>query len=227
VQERLVRFLQNGGKLLVAPVLPELDRDFQPCRVLARALGAPLKMAKLDSSSPRLNAWGVNNVYVNAGLFTAPDLPKGWEMRAREEASGRPAGFFTKVGTRGGACAVLGLNWLQGKREHEKVLSAALGELGCDPIMRKDNPNVWALLRADEGRQHLFLFNFFSSPMKVRAAFRALGSQAWVECAPKELPGVSALVLDEEGREVFRTWDGKGFRAPALKLTLPQVGVAG
>jgi beta-galactosidase len=39
IQRRLIQFVERGGKLVLAPVIPVFDEDFRPCTLLRDALG--------------------------------------------------------------------------------------------------------------------------------------------------------------------------------------------
>jgi beta-galactosidase len=166
-QEKLVRFLKAGGKLLIAPLLPMLDENLLPCTVLADFLGSP-RMLPPSGSFVRPTIAGVANVARN-GVFCAAGLPADAEILGVEESSGGAAAF--SVATQGGGEAVvLGLHWHHAMREQEKMLLALLGKLGFERRVSCSSPEIWTSLRTAGGKAVLFAMNLWTSP--VRAALK-------------------------------------------------------
>ena len=75
VQRRLVKFVQAGGKLLIAPVLPRLDEDFNPCAELADFLGIGPQQ-RYVYPSPILDAFDVKNFLCSGDLFLPQAEPR-------------------------------------------------------------------------------------------------------------------------------------------------------
>jgi hypothetical protein len=67
----------------------------------------------------------------------------------------------------GGAALVLGLRWSHAMREHERMLTALLRQLGLYQIVRGSNPNIWTSLWRTSERQGLFVLNLLTSPMQT------------------------------------------------------------
>ncbi|MBB6730908.1 beta-galactosidase [Cohnella zeiphila] len=173
VQRRLVRFVEQGGRLLLAPVLPVMDEHYQPCRILADFLeGASIE--RLTDAYPDVRVGPAGRVHVNGGLWAASKMPSGAAAIAREETSGRTVAW--KKTYEGGGCVLwLGLQWKFAKLAQLRMLEHVLQELGCPPpAVRCDNPNVWTSLRSDGDRAMLFAMNLFSSPLE--AGLRVRGS---------------------------------------------------
>ncbi|WP_457753154.1 hypothetical protein [Thermococcus sp.] len=53
VQEKLVRYIENGGNLVILPMLPYLDENLEECRVLEEYLGVKVEKVKAETN-PRL-----------------------------------------------------------------------------------------------------------------------------------------------------------------------------
>ena len=204
IQLQLVRFLNAGGRLLLAPVIPVLDEQFLPCRLLADRLGAAgdgvLFGTKLRT---RLNAHQVSNVSINGALYGAGALPLGAHVTAREEFSDQPVGWHLPL-TRGGAVTLLGLKWRHSKREHEQMLNNALAQLGLRRTLSQGNPNIWAVLRSDGQRSCLFLLNLFTTASTTRITFTDPGSGRIHDTGPVTIPGATVAVWTQE----FGLWSG-------------------
>jgi len=160
-QQRLVCFLQTGGRALFTPVLPQFDEDLQPCTVLADFLGTPAMRKNTPGQDVRLTIAGVENVYANGDLFFYENLPPGIEVIGIDEFTGKP------VAWQRGQAIVLGLRWFHAMREHERMLSALLSRLGLRQRVACSNPNVWTSLWSDGKKSALFLMNLLSAPQEA------------------------------------------------------------
>jgi beta-galactosidase len=191
VQQRIVRFLEAGGRVLLAPVVPTLDESFASCTILADYLGG-VTQVRHKPMAPLLTAFDVPNVYVNGGLLATTARP----ARAHTVAVENRGGTSVEIGWQldlpgGGAVIVLGFHWKQAMREHETMLVRAMTRLGSTPRVRCDNPNVWTVLRSDGKRTMLFVLNLLTAPMAVRVRYRDPFSNDWVDIGSHDLPGVT------------------------------------
>jgi len=167
-QRRLVDFVERGGKLVVAPILPTLDENFQPCTILLDYLGAT--PPEPHTAQPRFAVGTEGNVLVNGALFVSHP-PPGASVFAVEERSGRVGGWRLRKG--GGEVFWLGLSWKHAKHSHAGMMAWLLGETGVPaPAVTSDNPCVWAVRRGDGRRSGIFAMNLFSAPMKATLRFR-------------------------------------------------------
>ncbi len=163
VQERLVKFVSEGGRLLIAPVIPYLDENFRPCTLLRDFLDGA-SVSECSGACLRLNAGPVENVQLSGRLFKAQTLPSGAAAMAREVNSGATCGW--KVARGKGSLIWLGLQWMHTMNEHSRMVEYLLAECGVrSRVVECDNPNVWTTLRSGAGRRMLFVMNLFSSPM--------------------------------------------------------------
>jgi beta-galactosidase len=197
IQERLARFVKNGGQLLLAPVIPTKDEHLEPCTILQDFLeGATVRICPETFS--RVNAGPVQNIPANVRLFSSDKQPEGAEILAVEETSGAVTAW-RKTFPGGGAVIWLGLCWKYTKYEHSGLLKYLLGKLQCHrPVVSCSNPNVWASLRSDGKQRMLFMMNLFSAPMqaglRVKVAdggYRDLGEH---ELRPMEVKAVKLSV---------------------------------
>jgi hypothetical protein len=191
VQKRLVRFLETGGKILLAPVIPTLDEAFSQCTILADYLGG-VKQKLHKPMAALLTAFDVPNVYVNGGLFATLARSANAKTTAFESRAGKPVEIGWKLDLpSGGAISVLGLHWKEAKREHELMLSRALADLGSEQCVRCDNPNIWTVLRSDGKHSMLFILNLLTAPMTANISFRDPVTNAWMDTGSHDLPGIS------------------------------------
>lgn len=166
IQNRLIKFVENGGQLLLAPVIPTLDEDLNPCTILQDFLDGATAVP-CPSAFSSINAGPVQNVPSNVKLFMSEKRPEGSETLAVDETSGSVISW-RKTFPGGGAMIWLGLCWKYTKYEHSDLFKYLLCKLNCwSPLVRCDNPNIWTSLRSDGKQSMLFIMNLFSAPMRA------------------------------------------------------------
>lgn len=193
-QERLVRFLESGGKALLAPVLPTHDERWEPCTVLRDFLGAGA-VHPAGFTPTRLTIGGVVNIYNNGEACFPEILPPGAETVGIDERSGRAVAWARPTG-RGGEALFLGFRWAHAMREHERMLFSLLERLGLRPKVRCSNPNVWVSLRTAGRRSMLFLLNLLTAPMTASVACRPSWSGEEVETGVHTLAPMSVKCVE-------------------------------
>ena len=192
IQENLVRFVQAGGKLLLAPSVPELDEDFQPCTILKDFLNGA-ETAPCETAVPRAAIGMIQNIQPKS-LRRSTVRPKRAVRLGAEEESGDEIAW--RLDFPSGGCVIwTGLCWMHQKSTHAEMMRYFIETM---PAVLCDNPNVWSSLRTDGQRRMLFLMNLFTSEMKAMikvrepdGSYRTLGEQA--------IPAMSAfpVLLDE------------------------------
>jgi hypothetical protein len=180
-QERLVELVRRGGKLVIGPVFPELDENFNPCRILRDFAGAA-PAERLEAANPRLEVLGEPDVMINGELYGC-GLPGGAEAAAFlcPSVSGFGAEAGTVLGWKksfpgGGLILWLGMEWSYGYPSHRAMFRRVLGETGAHPLVECGNPNIWTSLFRDGNRGLLFVINHYSSPQE--ADIRIAGGSA-------------------------------------------------
>ena len=202
VQERLVRFVQSGGQLLLAPLVPTLDEQYRPCSVLADFLGAP-EQQPYRCMAPLLTAFDVRNVYVHGGLFATTARPADAVRVATEERGNAEIGWRRDY-PGGGSVTVFGMYWKHCMHEHTVMLANALTTMGLQQRLRCSNPNIWTSLRSDGQHSMLFLMNLFTAPQTASVSFRNPATDQWTHTPDLHLPGISTLAWTD-GKVVYQT----------------------
>ncbi len=191
-QENLIAFVQAGGKVVLAPIVPTLDERLAPCGKLADFLGGP-EQRKHEGIHLRATVAGVENVTAERAYPTTR-LPAGVETIGAEELTGLPLAWERRCDG-GGAVIVVGLDWMHGIREHERMMSALFDRVGGKRSVESANPNVWASLLRHEERSLLFAMNLYSAPMRTRIALRAEDGSAAFDSGELLLPPMTVRVL--------------------------------
>ncbi len=116
-QTRIVRFLKQGGNILLLPVIPTLDEDLKPCTILSDFLGSPV-LSSRKTNFARVTVAGVVNIYNNGEIFPTTLLPPKAGVLGTDEMSSQPLAWGLKT-EGGGTLVFLGFRWMHAKHEHE------------------------------------------------------------------------------------------------------------
>ena len=87
-QEKIVRFLKEGGRVLIAPVLPVVDENVQPCTLLADFLGNPI-IERNTNAFPRITILDVENIFDSGENYFTSTLPPNAQVIGKDERTGR------------------------------------------------------------------------------------------------------------------------------------------
>lgn len=186
VQQRLVDFMQAGGRLLLTPEVPERDEEGRPCTLLKEYLGGYetescvwAEGAREFSPVVRVGERRVYQVTVRKA-YTA--LPDGARVLAQDAQDGRICGF------QAGNCWVLGLAFSLQTFQQADMLAELVREMGAQPGERLSNRHLFhTRWRSPNGQETLFIMNLFASPQSTDVT----------------LPNGSSLHLDLEAMQVW------------------------
>jgi beta-galactosidase len=177
IQRNLVEFLSKGGRVLLAPVLPTLDENLQPCTILAEYLGSPvLQEETQDSVLLTIDGIdGVGSVHSERAVFYTAQLPSEAEIIGTGSGT-KQIVAWRKTISGGGALIFLGLRWEHAQRQHSTMLYRLLKRLQLEQHVMLSNENVLSSLRTDGTYGCLFLINpfAFSQQTSVTLAGRPL-----------------------------------------------------
>lgn len=193
-QDRIVRFLERGGRLLIGPVLPEYDGNFNPCTILRDSLGAG-GLTSTGHNGVRLTVAGIENIYNTGEVFLAADVPADAEAIGTDELSGRVASW-RRCFPGGGEAIFLGFRWSHSMRDHARMLTDLLARLGLKRRIECDNPNVWCRLRTAGTRSALFAMNLLSSPLEARVRCQPSWSRQMLEAGLIRLPAMTVKCIE-------------------------------
>jgi len=163
VQDNIIKFVKDGGKVLIAPLIPVLDENGEEYTALRDFLGA----AATDEISGRVDfCYGeLTNIWPTAAFRSA--VPEGAVQLAQEKFSGLSTAW-EKDFSGGGKVIWLGLAWKHSKNIHVSLFADLMKRLNAPkPAVACDNQYVWAVVRSYEEKRCLFVMNLFASPMEA------------------------------------------------------------
>jgi beta-galactosidase len=173
-QQRIVNFLKNGGKVLLTPVIPVLDDDFNSCTILSDFLGKP-ELAKVRGLSPRIDIGSIKNIFNTGGIFVTKRLPENAEIIGKDENSNNTLAWTLNTPV-GGKVVFLGFYWEHAKFEHENMVHEMMDSLGLKQKVYCSNPNVWTSILSKGDKSVLFVINLFVSKQITKISF---GDHVW------------------------------------------------
>ncbi|MBQ4480173.1 MAG: beta-galactosidase [Victivallales bacterium] len=161
-QKALLEYVKSGGKVLCFPLLPQFNEDYQPCTLLADALGFTTEgMINQERERPRINVGPMVNVCCNHGWARASALPANAEILGYEEHSDAAVCVQRTLGK--GMFIWLGMSWIYTNREQHQMLAWLLEQLGMKRHLTKDDNVVFCTICG----KYLFACNLTTSPRKV------------------------------------------------------------
>ncbi len=164
-QARIVQFLKNGGRALIAPVLPRFDENLHPCTILSDYLGSP-ELEANDGQQVRFNCGPVVNIFDNGGVSYTQAVPASGKVLGIDEFTNKTISWMSSP-TGGGKVVFLGFHWMHAKNEQGQMLSWLLKELGLIQRVICSNPNIWTTLRRHADKSMLFAMNLSTSDMEA------------------------------------------------------------
>ncbi|MBK5262074.1 MAG: beta-galactosidase [Peptostreptococcaceae bacterium] len=173
-QQRIVNFLKKGGKVLLTPVVPVLDDNFNPCTILSDFLGKP-EIAKVRGLSPLIDIGSIKNIFDTGGIFVTKRLPENAEIVGKDENSNSTLAWTLNT-PHGGKVVFLGFYWEHAKFEHENMIHEMMDSLGLKQKVDCSNPNVWTSILTKGNKSVLFVMNLFVSKQITKISF---GDHVW------------------------------------------------
>lgn len=180
IQERLVRYVQEGGRLVLYPELPVRDRDGRPCTVLRDGLA----LGEWDrvSGTDVVDVLDIPSVSVHRRLrFRSFDgkpvavFARGGarEVAAYHKSFGEPSGGGLPC-RKGGEILVLGIAMTYGYAYQVDVVRRLAAVVGVEEHLQASCPDLSLVERTDGRRSFLFVNNY--DEREVRAVLYENGA---------------------------------------------------
>lgn len=173
VQRNLAQYVRNGGKLLLAGLLPDRDHDGTSCTILADALGLKDNGRLEDAHGPKGPYWPCVAAHgwmaprpqqrVGVAQLLASTDGKPLEPLLTEVASGQPCAVHVKAGA--GQAIVLGCDYPTDIELYKGMMKA----LGVTPrwSIDADRAGVIVTSTVSDGQRLLHLLNVAPYPVSL------------------------------------------------------------
>jgi len=162
-QQKLVNYVQQGGKLILAGRMAEETFDHAPCTILRDFLGIQTTQGDAPFTPALIQVFGYRDVPVAfketySGAFD--------EVFATS-AEGQTVGFIKSIGS--GQVIVFGAALAANTPDDLDVLHQMANRMGCSPLFTLSD---WADVRLSEGKNGNFLFisNYQDDPIETTIA---------------------------------------------------------
>ncbi len=172
VQEKLVRFVKDGGRLLMIGAMPELCENYRECTVIRDYIGAEIG-EPYSSGRPVTTAGGIN-VYELSRKAPLVKLPKEVKIVASDSRDGTAIGIQKNDG---GTLIFMGVQWEMGQFSQSEMMEELLSGLGAKPAVKSSNRNIITSLLETDGRRMLFALNLFSGRQRTEITVFDGGSE--------------------------------------------------
>lgn len=164
-QDCLVRFVKNGGNLVIFPTIPSMNLEFKPCNSMAEKfaiqLGEYLPVSKVYYKGEfQGHVRDVQTFQVETAAHIA------------NTDDGRCCGLVKRYGK--GQITMLGFQLLCSSKNHVNVWNNVLSGAGDSREVKVDNPDIHFVFRKAGESGFLFLFNRsgISQKCRVQLAFQ-------------------------------------------------------
>lgn len=188
-QQKIVDFLENGGKMIITPFIPTEDEDFKPCTVLKDYLGIEGDLVRLQGEGIKL----VNGtqIYGNTRLYELPEM-EDWEKLVVGRDTGKGVAIKKNVGK--GAVIWLGLTLSYRYFSQNKLVEFLCQSLDHEPLIKTDNYTVFASVIEDGEHGICFISNLLGGKQKVNISAKINGKMH--DFGEVEVPAMSVVALN-------------------------------
>lgn len=170
-QENVVEFLKKGGKLLIAPFVPEYDENAQSCTILKDYLGFGSDELANDTTKIFTPDDVMYYFIRNQRVHSAENA----EVLARSQKKELPIALKKKVGN--GECILFGAEFLYQVNCQADMVKGFCEELGTKPQIICDNKTVWFTSFSDGENKMLFALNLYSGVQEAEVKVTVDGEE--------------------------------------------------
>jgi hypothetical protein len=195
-QQKVVDFLKKGGKVILCPVIPEYDENFETCTILKEFLGSP-KLEINTKTNQRISFKTVKNVMSNEVNYVTVHLPVKASVIGEDENNKLPVAW--KVETENnGSLIFLGIKWQHQMREHIRMMDELLTDLGIKKVIRCSNQNLFTSLRTNGEKTTLYIMNLYTSPMESNIEVYSRDGKSVIKNVSVDLEPMKVQTIDIE-----------------------------
>lgn len=160
-QQNIVEFLEKGGKLLIAPFVPELDENAQRCTVLKDYLGFGESEFANDTRK-MITAENAMYYFINNQRAHSSENA---EVLAHSQYKKLPV--IIKKGAGKGECILFGAEFLYQVHSQAEMMTTLCERLGYKPQIVCDNKTIWFTSFSDGENKMIFAINLYSGKQEA------------------------------------------------------------
>ena len=179
-QKNIIKFLENGGKLFILPIIPSLNEKYEPCTLLRDYIGIETEpFTSIHSTAVSLMDERVYSIrYKRAAV---PEENKDTVIGEAE----KPVIVSRKVGN--GEVVFAGFSYQLEQHAHVDMVREIVKLLGAKPCVEHSNRQIFtSLFRKEDGHGIIFVMNLYSGAQSTDIRFE---NNVWqnVELKPMEV----------------------------------------
>ncbi len=155
VQKKLLKYVEDGGTLVLFPTIPQMTLSGEQCRILADAFG----IEEFDEKHgwQNVDILDIDDVFVNKRVIIHKKIgePIAWK-----DSNGQReyAGFIIERGL--GKFMFLGIGMVHEFNYELEVIKALARKIGIEPIVSLDDDNLSVAIRSDKATKFIFINNY-------------------------------------------------------------------
>lgn len=188
IQQKLVDYLHQGGRLILAGRMCVQDFDHNPCTILQEALEVEIAGADPPFVSSNVSAFDYQNIPVSFVETYTGRFDEVFSTRGQDEVVG-----FIKAAGRG-RVLMFGAAMTATTLEDIDVVNQMALKMDCQPLF---NLSAWADVRMSRGEKGSFLFinNYLDDPVETIINYE---NETMFGGHPVRLPARRGLILPVE-----------------------------
>ena len=181
IQQKIVEFLSEGGRILIWPVFPFLDENLCPFTLLSDFLYGASSGSGVETAKRQVcfDIAGINNIWSNSWYYPSVVIPDGAHILGREKVEGTVAAWRYNLENLG--CIIfLGFSWFHAKNEHSDMLVKLMLEFNVRQCLKNENPWVMTFRRRTASGIIIFAANLSTTQQDTRLSLsKDLSKKEW------------------------------------------------
>lgn len=167
IQERLLKYMNDGGKLLIFPTIPVMDLTGKPCTVLQDAVGCKAEVVDFGFAKY------IDDVE-NLIIFNATDFGDVENVFAKHQDGDRNIGFEKNIGK--GKLVAFGVGMAHDYYYRDQVILNVFDKIDVKPIFTADDKLSLISRVSPKGERYLFINNLdeYDKPTRIYMQGEAL-----------------------------------------------------
>ena len=160
-QRNVISFIRQGCQVMILPVFPEKNEDYQPADLFSELLG-PMKFRYDQLVRTAVEVSGAGRIYGIRRATFCDAIPKQAQIIATDAASGSVVGFRCEIGK--GSLIWFGGYWNMKTFDQAQMMEYLVNMMGGKPSVSSSNRNIFTSLWTDDsGHRLLYVMNLYSS----------------------------------------------------------------